>query len=77
MSDCYLDYGSVDEVCTELLHLRQENENLRNLVKELRDELRECYEHIKIDKMDDYDDDELDDIEYSLYGYESEFSNGI
>lgn len=91
MSDFYLDYGSIDEMCNELLRLRQENENLRNRISELEDELREWYEHTEIDKMpdsdylyddhddvnNDYNDDELDDIEYSLYGYESEFSNGI
>lgn len=91
MSDFYLDYGSIDEICNELLSLRQENENLRNRIIELEDEIRECYESIEIDKMpdsdylyddrdeenNDYNDGELDDIEYSLYGYESEFSNSI
>lgn len=55
MDGCYLDYGSIDEICNELLHLRQENENLRSRIIELEDELRECYENIKIDKMPDSD----------------------
>lgn len=87
MDDFYLDDSSTEEMQNELLQLRKENENLRNRISELEDELRECYEHMNIDKMpdsdydawleNDYRDDELDDIEYSLYGYESEFSNGI
>ena len=73
MDGCYLDYGSIDEICNELLRLRQENENLRDRVSYLENELKECYEHIDIDKMpdsdydswleNDYNDDELD-IDY-------------
>lgn len=53
----------------KFLYLRQENENLRSRIAYLESELRECYEHIGIDKRDysyddwlenDYNDDELD-----------------
>lgn len=67
--DCYLDYGSVDEICNELLRLRQENENLRNRISELEDELRECYESIEIDKIPGYS---YDDWLENDYSYEDE-----
>ena len=72
MDDCYLDYGSIDEMRDELLRLRQENEKLRNQVSELDDELRECYEHLNenIDKMDGADD--YDDWLENDYSYEGE-----
>lgn len=70
MNDFYLDYGSIDEICNELLRLRQENEGLRERIAYLESELKECHEHIEIDKMpdsdydawleNDYNDDELE-----------------
>lgn len=69
MDCCYLDYGSIDEICNELLRLRQENENLRSRIIELEDELRECYENIKIDKIPDSD---YDDWLENDYRYEGE-----
>lgn len=60
---------SDEEMRNELLHLRKENENLRNRISELEDELRERYEHIEIDKMPDADylyehrNDEVDDYD--------------
>lgn len=55
MDGSYLDNSSIEEICNELLRLRQENENLRNQISELEDELRECYQHIKIDQIPDSD----------------------
>lgn len=55
MDGSYLDYGSIDEICNELLRLRKENESLRSRIIELENELKECYEHINIDKMPDSD----------------------
>lgn len=73
MDGSYLDYGSIDEIWDELLRLRQENKSLRDRVSCLENGLKECYEHINIDKMpdsdydswleNDYNDDELD-IDY-------------
>lgn len=50
MDDFYLDDSSTEEMRNEILHLRQENENLRNRIAELEDKL-------EIDKMpnSDYD----------------------
>lgn len=72
--DFYLDESSTEEMRNEILCLRQENENLRNRISYLENELRECYESIQIDKMsdsdynswleNDYNDDELDDYIY-------------
>lgn len=55
MDGSYLDNGSIKEICSELLRLQQENENLRNRIAYLENELRECYEHENIDKMSDSD----------------------
>ena len=55
MDGSYLDNSSIEEICNELLRLRQENENLRNQIAYLENELRECYEHENIDKMPDND----------------------
>lgn len=55
MDDFYLDDSSTEEMRSEILHLRQENENLRNRIAELEDEIRECYESIEIDKIPDSD----------------------
>lgn len=66
-------FGSIEEMQNELLQLRRENESLRDKILYLESELRECYEHIRIDKRDysyddwlenDYNDDELDDYIY-------------
>lgn len=55
MDDFYLNDSSTEEMQNEILHLRQENENLRNRIAELEDEIREYYESIEIDKMPDSD----------------------
>ena len=67
--DCYLDHGSVDVLLNELFRLRQENENLRNRISELEDEIRECYESIEIDKIPDIS---FDDWLENDYSYEEE-----
>lgn len=72
MDGCYLDYGSIDEICSELLRLRQENENLRNRISELEDELRDCYESIEIPKMPDSDNYSYEDWLENDYRYEDE-----
>lgn len=68
MDGCYLDYESIDEMRVELLRLRQENENLRSRIIELEDELRECYENIKNDKIPDSDYDDWLEDDYRCEG---------
>lgn len=66
--DCWLDYGSVDEICSELLRLRQENETLRNRISELEEELNECYK----DTMPDSDSYSFEDWMENDYPYEED-----
>lgn len=65
MDGCYLDYGSIDEICNELLRLRKENESLRNRIAELEDELNDS-------KIPDSGNYSYDDWLENDYRYEGE-----
>lgn len=65
MDGCYLDYGSIDEICNELLRLRKENESLRSRIIELEEELNDS-------KIPDSDNYSYDDWLENDYRYEGE-----
>ena len=72
--DCYLDCDSIEEMRTELLRLRQENENLRNRISELEEGhgLNDCYKDMEIPKMPNSDNYSFEDWLENDYPYEED-----